>query len=58
MIENPMVLPEPNYTPEKGKTFELDLSCLEAGVNELNRQLMEKFKRDQEAKKRGESEVA
>jgi hypothetical protein len=59
MIENPMLLPEPNYKPEKGKTFEVDLSFLDSETKDFNRKMLEQFKLEQEAKKRaGKSEVA
>ena len=51
MIDNPMLLPEPNYTPETVREVEIDLSPLEADRTALNEQLLKDFKLRMEAKR-------
>lgn len=59
IVDNPMLLPEPNYTPEPVREVEIDISPLEADRKALNELLLNDFKLRMEAKRHErESEVA
>lgn len=49
-VDNNMLLPEPNYAPEPVREVEIDLSPLDADRLELNRQLLEDFKKRLQSK--------
>ncbi|MNG37641.1 hypothetical protein D3C84_1250570 [compost metagenome] len=46
MLENPMVMPEPNYWMPPVNLVLIDLSDMEPSIKDLNKELMEKFRKE------------
>jgi hypothetical protein len=46
MLENPMVMPEPHYWLPPVNLVLIDLSDMKPAIKDLNKQLLDKFKRE------------